>query len=393
MNRTTNHDLPQRIKPLHERLGEAELAAPGAIDLSVRFPSHRSGSGLSWPAPVFSRLGLDSELNDAQRFSWIKARRELGLTTVDPCPAPHDTSSFPEARSLAGGLHVVPVFVDEPLLPEAFMHAEQIELQFMPCRTAGPSNSAGRGDRHRDWKPILPSDFTQVDQLAARVELLRQASDQPAVLVGGAIAAAAVYDDVRYLVDAGLDYVCVLADVIYGMQAHASHALRNADIAIEQAQRAIKDSGRHDVSLLLSTRACNLEDTVNWLSRGIRAVNIDGFLLARQPAVASRAADSFGSFLGDYQRMATPEADWLLSSLKDFLERLASHVEFLGFRELSHWTSTPLLAPELAPPRATPAGQPTTIPAAQPASPPPPQPAATAPITGKKKPSSQPRTG
>lgn len=392
MNRTPNPDLPQRIKPLHERLGEAELAAPGAIDLSVRFPLHLSAKGLSWPAPVFSRLGLDTELNDAQRFSLIKSRRELGLSTVAPCPAPYDTSASPEARSLEAGLHIVPVFVDEPLLPEAIMHAEQIELQFMPCRTAGPSTVPGWGTRHRDWKPILPSDLTQADQLAARVELLRQASDQPAVLVGGTIAAAAVYDDVRYLMDAGLDYVCVLADVYHGMQAHESHTLLNADIAIEQAQRAIKDSGRHDVSLLLSTRTCNLESTLDWLSRGIRAVNIDGFLLARQPAIASRSADSFGSFLGDYQRIATPEADWLLSSLKDFLETLASQVEFRGFRELSDWTSTPEVAPELAPQRAAPEGQPTTIPTAQPASIPAPQLAAAVPITGKKKSSSQPRT-
>lgn len=388
MNRNPNPDLLQRAKPLHERLGEADLAAPGAIDLSVRFPLHRSGKGLSWPAPVFSRLGLDTELNDSQRFSLIHARSELGLTTLAPRPASHDISSPPEPRSLAGGVHIVPVFVDEPLLPEAIMHAEQIELQFMPCRTAGPLVAPSWGARHRDWKPILPSDLIQADQLAARVELLRQASDQPAVLVGGTIAAAAVYDDVRYLVDAGLDYVCVLADVHYGMQSHESHALLNADIAIEQAQRALKDSGRHDVSLLLSTRTCTPESTLNWLSRGIRAVNIDGFLLARQPAVASRASDSFGSFLGDYQRMATPEADWLLSSLRDFLESLASQIEFRGFRELSNWTSTSQTAPQLP----LPAGQPmTVIPPPQPASTPP-QPAAAVPIASKKKSASQPRS-
>lgn len=376
MNRTPNLDLEQRVKPLHERLGEAELAAPGAIDLSVPFPCSRAAKRLRWPTPAFSRLGLDTVLTESLRASLNLARCELGLTTVAPYPAPLDAVHHLEARSLAGGLNIVPVFVDEPLLPESMVHAEQIELQFMPCRPLDPSTARDWGTRHRDWKPILPSDLTQVDQLAARVELLRQTSDQPAVLVGGAIVAAAVYHDVRFLIDAGLDYVCVLADVHFGMQNLESHALMHADIVIEQAQRAIQDSGRDDVSLLLSAKNCNLESTVNWLSRGIRAVNLDGFLLARQPATPSRTGDSFGSFLGDYQRMASPESDWLLSSVRDFLGGLASHVEFRGFRELSNWTSSPPGTPL--------SGQPTAIPTSQLP--------ATTPGANKKKPSSQPRT-
>jgi hypothetical protein len=167
--------------------------------------------------------------------------------------------------------------------------------------------------------------------------MMRQWNDQPATVVGGAIGAGAVYEDVRFLADAGLDYAHLLCDGRFGELAHQFHRFGNVDTVLDQANRAIHDSGRRDFALAISASGCTLESVWKWLGAGVRAINIDSYILGQQPALETPASDTFGSFLGDYRRPAHAATEWLNSAVIGMLESLASELAYSGHQRLSEW--------------------------------------------------------
>jgi hypothetical protein len=280
-----------------------------------------------------------------------KLRRNCGISVIEPQadlleqgqgiqPQRSNELSSGADRSMDDGLWIQPVFVDEPIDLQPLMHAEQIELQFIPRHSkstrdpkpTGQETSRATSFRADRWIPTLPSDLSDVDRMARRIELLRHTSDQPKVILGGAIAAGSVYDDVRFLIDSGLDYVNVLSEVAASLSPAKSWSFQPLDYVIETARRAIDDSGVTGMGLLVSGPIRSLDDGIRMLSLGVDAFSIDSWLIQQQSEspTAVRANEDYSSFLSGYSRQteasqgAPRVMDGLLQAAENWVEEFCA---------------------------------------------------------------------
>ena len=339
-----------RARPLADRI-DLPPDAWSTQDLGCKLSCRTTGQSLHWPSPIYSRLGIDIPNPMELHPTLEKLRRNCGISVVEPQadlleqgqgiqPRRSNELSSGADRSMDDGLWIQPVFVDEPIDLQPLMHAEQIELQFILChhRSTRDPLPTGRATSYRAdrWIPTLPSDLSQVDRMARRVELLRHASDQPKVILGGAIAAGSVYEDVRFLIDSGLDYVNVLSEVAAGLSPAKSWSFQPLDYVIETARRAIDDSGLASIGLLVSGPIRSLDDGVRMLSLGVDAFSIDSWLIQQQSEspTAVRANEDYNSFLSGYSRQSEASQgaprvmDGLLQAAENWVE------EFCALRRL-----------------------------------------------------------
>jgi len=331
----TNYESkPSRLlpRPLNERLDSDLTRDDETYDSSCVLKGAVGDASLSWPCPFFLRQGVDSACSEPLAATLAKLRRELGVSTYRS----YDDSSLPEPRSLAAGIEIVPVYVNECFQPAKFHHAEQIEMQFFQGVSESNSRTSAVQSRFTKqlWIPQMPCDISSIDQLSRRVEMLRQSSDQQSVLVGAAIAACSIYDDVRYIIDAGFDYVTLLTHITGEISTSQSLELHDVDSAIATATRAIHDSGRKGFSLLVATPPTRASQALEWFSAGVRAIAIDATLQHCQPEKASRSSDSFGSFMGEYIRQPASGLEWIYDATEKFVDAIISECRFVGLASL-----------------------------------------------------------
>jgi hypothetical protein len=331
----TNYEpKPRRLRPrpLYERLDADLTLASETFDGSCVLKASSGESSLSWPCPIFLRQGVDNACSEQLAAILGRLRRELGVSTYRS----HDDSSTPDSRSLSAGIEIVPVYVNEYFQPATFQHAEQIELQFFRGMSESSSRNSGNLSRltKQYWVPQMPCDISSVDQLSRRVEMLRQSSDQQGVLVGAAIAACSVYDDIRYVIDAGFDYVMLLTHITGGLLTSQSLELHPVDSAIASATRAIQDSGRKGFSLLITTPPTRPSQLVEWFSAGVRAIGVDATLQQARPSSTSHAGDGFGSFMGEYGRQSATGLEWIYNATEEFIDELIAECRFVGLESL-----------------------------------------------------------
>jgi len=318
-----------RARSLADRLEQAPLA-DALRDFGCKLQCRASGQSLHWPSPIFSRIALDT----ANSPSWLptldRLRSRCGVSIIGPqlrnSQSQSDHLGSGAGRSLDDGLSIHPVFVDEPIRFDALMHAEQIELQFFPSRaqtSRSSSNSDNMALTADAWIPTLPSDLTDIEKMSKRIELLRSASDQPTVVVGGAISAGQVYNDVRFLIDSGVDYISIVSQATAGGSPPKIWNFQPVDFVIEQALGAIAKSGEPSVSLHICSSIHTAEDAVGLLSAGVDAFSIDTWLIHQQAKTPSsgNSSEDLGSFMGSYARTSTPALnDSVLVATESFLK-------------------------------------------------------------------------
>lgn len=317
-----------RARALAERIDEPP-GLQALRDLGCKLTCRTTNQKICWPTPIFSRLALD--LPDW--LKWLptldKLRRNPGISIVEP-EAPtvqtgSDSLRSGADRSLDDGLSIQPLFVDEPIRFEPLMHAEQIELQFIPSAMQPSHSSVASSYSAQRWAPTLPADLTDIEKMSKRIDLIRSSSDQATVAVGGAIPAGRIYEDVRFLIDCGVDYVCVLSHVVAGATPPKTWNFQPIDYVIEQALGAIDKSGAPDVALLVCSPIENVQDAIRLLASGVDAFSIDSWLIGQNAITpsSSKPSDDFGSFMGSYARQATVTVDdGLVTAAESFLQDL-----------------------------------------------------------------------
>lgn len=303
----------------------------GQRDLGCKLHCRVTGQKLHWPVPIFTRLAIDLPDPTPLLETLDSLRKKAGISIVQSDLNSSQMRSNPMGsgadRSMDDGLSIQPIFVDEPIGFERLMHAEQIELQFIPAGSKSDKGNYSSAYLAQRWMPTLPSDLTDVDKMSKRIELLRSASDQATVVVGAAIAAGAVYDDVRFLIDSGVDYVNVLGQVAAGLKPAKTIALQPIDWVIEQARAAIDKSGVKDIPIFVSSGIDSTEDALRLLSCGVDAFCIDSWLIQQHTETASGAqgSDDLSSFMGSYPRAAAAgPVDGMLKAVLAFVEELNS---------------------------------------------------------------------
>ena len=300
-------------------------------ELGCKFHCRSTGQKLHWPSAIFSRLAIDLPEPASVLGTLENLKKKSGISIVEQevnsSQRLSDRMGSGADRSMDDGLSIQPIFIDEPIRFEGLMHAEQIELQFIPASSKSSLANYASGYLAQRWMPTLPSDLTDVDKMSKRIELLRSASDQATVIVGGTLPAGAVYDDVRFLIDSGVDYVNVLAQVAAGLKPPKSFSFQPLDYVIEQALGAIDKSGVSDIALLVSSRIDHVQDGLRLLSAGVDAFCIDSWLIEQHTENTSTAssADDLSSFMGSYVRpSASASVDGMLKAALSFVEEFNS---------------------------------------------------------------------
>jgi hypothetical protein len=224
-----------------------------------------------------------------------------------------------------GALHeIVPVFVDEPLQPQAMQDARDIEFQFLPSL----ANRKRSGTWRMDWKPTLPSDLVEAQGISDRVELARRTSQRPDVSIGAAIAAANVAEDIRYFIDNGFDYVCLILDGCYDAAPGHRIPLSHAEQAIDLALSTRDQANRAGFGVRIAVHA-SPQQAAHWLRFGIDAIAIDAWIQDRAPAAAT-PVESFAGIVIETNRAASSNAAWIHDSIRNFISELRSEQIFLA---------------------------------------------------------------
>jgi hypothetical protein len=263
------------------------------------------------PPRLFSRAGVDMAISDPLQLSLVQAHSDLGLGLYQPTP----TGASDE---------VISFFVDEPLQPRRMRQAGRVEFQFLPSIADRKRHGAWRGD----WKPMLPPDIDRADRMGDRVELARRSSHRSDVQVGAAIAAANVAEDLRYLIDCGFDYVCLIVDGCYNMLPGHRVALASVSEVIETALQVRATAGSPSFGIRIAAHG-SARQVAQWLQAGIDGVGIDGWIQDRTPASETRV-ESFGGILIDATRTLAGNGSWLYSSVRDFIAELRSEQQFFA---------------------------------------------------------------
>ncbi len=272
-----------------------------------------------WNTRCFSRFGIDCPISEGLVPSLKRIHAEFGIQIYRLT----DDTSLRE---------IVPVFVNEPIPSQSLRDAECIEFQFLPSpserlgnRAGGigaGGNDAGRGD----WRPILPSDLQRAHEVRDRVTLARRISHRPNALVGAAVAAAKVDEDVPFLIECGFDYVCLIVDACYRLQPGHRVSIARAESVIADALDARERMQRPNFGIRLASQG-NLQQMATWLNQGIESIAIDTWLQDRAPAAESRI-DTFGGILVDTSRSGSRANEWVCERAGEFVAALQSEQQF-----------------------------------------------------------------
>lgn len=262
-------------------------------------------------ARLFSRFGVDAAVQELIQQALTQTQRDFGLQL------------YTTSLSVAGN-EIIPVFVDEPLQPRRMRDAQRIEFQFLPSSAARVRHGAWRGD----WKPTLPPDVDQAKRISDRVELARRTSGRPNALIGAAVAAANVAADVRFFIDCGFDYICLIIDGCYDTGPGQRVSIAPSDEAIDIALTIRDQSNRRGFGIRVAAHG-SPRQVAKWFRSGIESVAIDAWIQDRAPAV-STPIESFGGILIDSARTGPGNAAWLYSTVRDFLAELRSEQSFFA---------------------------------------------------------------
>lgn len=289
----------------------APIASTGPRPLADRIESLEHPA---WSTRCFTRIGIDCPATEGIASSLKQTHAEFGVGLF---------RLFEDASST----EIVPVFVNEPLPTQSMRDAECIEFQFIPSASQKLSAVSGRGGIGRgDWKPTLPSDVAGANEVRNRVTLARRLSHRPNTRIGAAVAASKVDEDIRFLIDCGFDYVCLIIDACYQLQPGHRVAIAQAVPAIEAAFNAREQMKRLEFGIRLAAHG-HVQQMAAWLNQGVEAIAIDTWVQDRAPTAESRV-DSFGGFLVEASRSGVGGGDWIYDRIRDFVADLHSEQQF-----------------------------------------------------------------
>jgi hypothetical protein len=299
-------------KPLSVRLdplGEGATAR-GSSSFAFELPAE-GGKGFAFPLPIYSRVIHDGLLSTGLAEVLANACSEHRILWLD--------SNNPRSIDSAG--RVAAIEIDTPVDIESLEHAAAVQLQFygIPFH----KNSANRYSR---WKPAMPIEVRAIEELAHKVDAIR-ACCKPGTPVGAAIIAseATIYEDVRFMVDSGIDWIEIVQSPFYDLLPDACLTFDDVNRCVVKGVKARNDAKRI-CPLWLTTSSTLTTDCLRWFEQGIQAISIDPYL-AKQRPVHNAPRDTLA---GIRVQTANPQAAhlWIHDSIKEIADQIADLVLF-----------------------------------------------------------------
>lgn len=287
----------------------------------------RGSKGKNWSDRVFTRCLCDANFSVQQKnaIRMELDKLELGVLERQKPMLPSSTGSAPgQGQVLAPySKHcTLAVYPDEPIDAESLAAATSIEFQMF-----GIPFQALPSSRIASWAPCMPIEIATVDQMAKKINTVRTMVNGRC-RIGAAISPASVYEDVRSLADCGVDYVCLLIDVLSEFSTRSCLGLGVMDIHLEQALKGIRDSGTN-VKLSVSANAISARQMVELFQAGVDTLSVDSFLAQHWPAETNDTKDRYGSVLSYGAVQVSPFA-WIPSALLGLVQDLSDWQLFSG---------------------------------------------------------------
>ena len=280
-------------------------------------------NGFTLAHPLFTRLTADAGLSQNSQRLLLSELKCFGIACLGKVVESND-------RKLQGGSEcelqrISPLQIDDPIEVESFQNAAAIELQMVGLPFQSIANS-----RRARWTPNLPIDISKFEQLGKRVEAIRVVSGGKCP-IGAAVCPGAVYDDIRFLIDSGFDFITLLVDVQYEMSQSCSLRLAPLEPTLEQSIKAVLDSGAKTKVLV----SANLSDGLQMfrcLQMGATAISVDAFIANAKPTDAVPVKDTFGSMLNAYAPAASAATSlaWIKPAMTQLVEDLRDCAIYAG---------------------------------------------------------------
>ncbi len=311
-----------RCEPLLARIDPLMRSESG---IACNIPTSNNSDGLLLGAPLFTRLTSDANLSQLAKRHLLWELDRFGIAWLgDALPPAERNSKEPQLGSLERLKRIAALQLDQPIDVESFQGAAAIELQLVGRPFQVLANS-----RRSRWTPGLPVEITDFEQVAKRVEVLRVLTEGKCP-IGAAVAPGSIYEDLRFLIDSGFDFLTLLVDVQFGMASGSSLQLASLESTLEHSAKAVHDSGTK-TKLLVSANLLDGVSMYRCIQLGASAISIDGFLAKAKPQEVATAKDTFGSVLSSYAPAAAVSTmAWVGPVIAGLVEELRDCAEYAG---------------------------------------------------------------
>jgi len=315
---------PLRCEPLLARINPMLKGRGMQSAKACEIGCAGSSSVLSLDPPFFTRLVADACLPMMLKRSLLSELESLGIAWLgDPRSAddnrPQDLLDASMNRN-----RIASIRLDQPIDVESLQSAAAIELQMfgVPFQTL-PSS------RRACWTPGFPVELSDFEQLAKKIELLRNLTGGKRP-IGAAISPGAVYEDIRFMVDSGFDFITLLCHVQFGLSASNCLMLAPLESTVEQAVKAVQDSATQ-TRLLVSGNLLDGPQMFRCIQMGVSAISIDAFLVDNKPMEIVPPKETFGSVLRAYvPATSNTSFAWLQPAVKQLVEELNDCAVYAG---------------------------------------------------------------
>ena len=297
-----SHSLTANLDPLNK----SESTNPNS-----RWSVSSTGGGLlELELPVYSRILHDASLSDGVGESVAGYLSNFGVPWLD--------SKVPLAASHSK--RIVPIHNSESIDSDRFANASAIQFQLygLPFEST-PAHKFVR------WKPSMPVELHALEQFADKVEAVRQIGLHK-LPIGAAIVAneATVYEDVRYLLDSGVDWIELIQSACYDFTATSHLVFAELQATVSRAIKARTDA-KQNCPIWLTGHFTSIKDWGHLLSLGVDACCIDGYLVTRRP-VSHTPRDTLAGIR--VQTTPSSQFEWLAEVMRDMRTTMIDELTF-----------------------------------------------------------------
>ncbi len=289
---SAKNSAPLRCEPLLARINPMLKGRHTMPSIACSIECAGSSSKLTLDPPFFTRMVAEAGLSLPHKRSFLAELASLDVAWLGESLDPIDTKQL-QLKNDVAQKRIASIHVDQPVDIQAIRFSAAIELQMFGVPFETMHNS-----RRSRWMPSLPIEISEFEQLAKKIDLLRNLTGGNCP-IGAAITPGAVYEDLRFLIDSGIDFITLLCQIQFGMSASNCISLAPLECTVELAVKALKDSGSR-AKLLVSANLLDGQQMFRCLQMGTSAVCIDAFLAHSKPKEAAPAKDTFGSVLSAY---------------------------------------------------------------------------------------------
>ena len=314
-----------RCEPLLSRIDSMGRCLDSGSGIVCQLFAENTSNGFALDPPLFTRLTADAGLSVQTKRLLLSELASFGVAWVGDSIISHDRSPEDSKEDSFRQLpRVASLRLDEPIDIATLDHAAAIELQLCGVPFESLANS-----RRASWTPGLPIEIADFEQLEKKVGVLRVLSGGKCP-IGALVAPAAAYEDVRFLIDSGFDFLTLLVDVQYGMSATTSLRLASLYPTIEQSVKAVEDSGAK-TKILVSANVVDGLQMFRCLQMGASAISIDAYLANAKPKEAVAPKETFGSVLSAYTpATAVASMAWVTLAMTKLVEELNDCATYAG---------------------------------------------------------------